>query len=813
MDWRSGKWSAVAKALVTALALDLAARAVIVLATPANPYALLWPISGVALAFVYYWGWPALLGVALGSLAHNLLSDWQWFSLPQGGDAGESAFASAATLVTICFAGVIQSWLSAHVLRSRMPALREGSLSVSGWLWMFVLAGPVACLLRAAMLGLALGWIALPLHAESLAFASVMWVAGTLGIWMAMPLIVLRELRVDAAHLARERLRNPWIVLALVAIPAWALAAYIGAQQAAREQQRFAQLANAHRGEMQASLDLAGQKLSALRAYYRATGEVTPDRFVQFADELLERTPLLLGIGWAARIAERERAAAEATLAEQSLRPATLTELDAAGDFVPAARRAEYWPLLRIAPAERMPLLGLDLAAEPRGREALRAAQGSGLTASSGRAILAGSDGARVPALFLYLATLRPPGAVVAALEVQTLLCSQPMGQRLLAEGHGLALDDAGGEVVAQMEPQPGVLHDADPALAQRFDLRIGAEVWRLRVTTAKAALPYLSAPLWWFGQTLPQLLCALVGLFLALLASNERQVAELERHYSGYIEGHRREAARRTRAATAADAAIAAAWDARAFEPRFQPIVDVRSGEIRGIEALLRWHGAPADMATSDVIDWAERHGLIGELDHDMFAATLRAAADWPLARLPGFTISVNVSASDMQHPLWAEQMLGELASCGIAGRNLCVEITEGVLIRAESGLLAQLGALRAAGVRIALDDFGTGYSSIAYLRQLPVDRIKLDRVFVSDLPDDEKARRIVASILALGHTLDIDLVAEGVEDARTAQVLVALGCRLVQGRFYYADALDARSMRALLVRQAGTQPQRARA
>ena len=120
-------------------------------------------------------------------------------------------------------------------------------------------------------------------------------------------------------------------------------------------------------------------------------------------------------------------------------------------------------------------------------------------------------------------------------------------------------------------------------------------------------------------------------------------------------------------------------------------------------------------------------------------------------------------------------------------------------MLIRSDSVVLDQLALLRAAGVRIALDDFGTGYSSIAYLRQLPVDRIKLDRAFVSDLAADDKARRIVASILALGRTLEIDLVAEAVEDSRTVKVLRELGCQLAQG-WFFSHTIGAQAMRDLL-------------
>ena len=801
----TGKWSAVAKALATALAMVVAGRVANTLATAANPYTLLWPVGGVALLCVYYWKRPALVGVLLGALTHNLSSDWQWFSLL--GAQGKHEFAGIS-LVTICLASVIQVWLSARVLRRYMPAVREGSLRVSGWLSMLLLAGPAACLLKMTMLALALGWITLPLRAENVAFAAGMWVSTTLATWMTVPLIVIHELRADLPKLAQNRLRNPWIVLALVVLPAWVLAAYAGAQQATREQQRLYKDGAEFRGEVQAGLEAAVQKLVAMRAFLGVSGEVSPQRFGQFANEVLAGTPLLLGLGWASLVKDGDRTAAEATLAAQLGHPTSLTQFDADGNLVVAARRDEYWPLLRIAPDSRKQVLGLDLTSEPNRRRALLAAQGGELAVST-RAISAQASGERVPAVFLYLATSNPRGVVVAPLKIETLIGGGALGQQLLTQKHGVLLSNVDGEVLATLQKQPGVLRDADPALAQQYPLKIGNETWTLTVTTAKTALPYLSAPLWWFGQTLPQILCILVGLFLVVITGNERQIFQLERYYTGYVEHHRRAVAQSIVATADVDAAIESAWDARAFEPQFEPIVDIRTGEIRGVEALLRWPGAPKGVTTCDVIDWAERHNLIGQLDHEMLVATLRAAADWPLARLPGFAISVNASASDMHDLHWAEQVLRELARHRIAGRNLCVEITEGVLIRSDGSVLSQLDALRAAGVRIALDDFGTGYSSIAYLRQLPVDRIKLDRLFVSDLTQDEKARHVVASILALGDTLDIDLVAEAVEDEGTARVLETLGCRFAQGRFY-SDTLDAQAMHDLLVRQ--TKVQRAR-
>ncbi len=804
----AGAWSFAARLLTTALVLAGIAKATAALSAPIHHFTLLWPATGAGLLFAYYWGRPALAGVLLGALIYNGTSDWQWFSLLSWTGTKKFAFAEAAVLVAICLASALQVGLAAWILRRRMPAIRDSSSSLLDWISLLLLVGPCTSLLRTAVLAILLGWVTLPPRSEDMIFACALWTSTTLSVWMAVPLILLRELRTNMPRLARDRLRNPWIALAFVAIPALALAGYLGLQQVRREQQRSDVLGIAFRNEVQAGLDAVEQKLFLLRAFYRANGDVSAKQFDQFANDLLDNPPVLLGLGWTERIDDAVRAQVEAELAAELRRPAPLTELDGQGALVAAAHREEYWPLLRVVPETRKAMLGFDLASEPSRRKALLQSQSGALTASA-RTISAGAGGERVPTVFLYLNTTNPAGAVVAPLKIEALLEGHGFGRQLLAEGHGMVLDDAEGAVLAQMQAEPKRSGGADPNFAQTLPLKIGAGYWYLHVTTAKASLPYLSAPLWWIGQVLPQLLCVLVGLFLALIASNDRKIFQLERYYAGYVEGLGRMAHSRAISARY-DAQIEQAWNERAFEPRFEPIVDVRSGEIRGAEALLRWPGAPEGLATGDIIEWAERKNLIGDVDRRILSSTLQAVASWPLSRLPAFAISVNVSASEMQNPQWAERVLHELAHYRVPGRNLCVEITEGVLIRSDSVVLDQLAALRDAGVRIALDDFGTGYSSIAYLRQLPVDRIKLDRAFVSDLASDDKARRIVASIVALGHTLGIDLVAEAVEDRRTLKVLQDLGCPLAQG-WYFSNAIGGQAMRDLLYAQLNARRARA--
>jgi EAL domain-containing protein (putative c-di-GMP-specific phosphodiesterase class I) len=788
-------WPWPAKLLATVLIVISVPKITQVLTAPVHYFTLLWPVTGVSLLLGYFWGRPALAGLLLGALLYNGTSGWQWLSLLPWAGLKRVELADAALLFAFSLTTVAQVALAAWILRRRMPALRDGSLSIPGWISLLLLVGPATCLLKTAVPALLLGWVSLPPHFEKIALAGALWASTTLSVWMAVPIILIFELRRHMPRLAQNPLRNPWITLALVAFPAMALTSYFGLQQVYREQRRFEELGTAFKNEVQAGLDAGEQKLLLLRAFYAATQDASPTRFDQFADDLLASTPSLLGLGWAGPVADAGRAHVETVLTAERGLATPLTESDEHGGLATAPRRDEYWPLLRMAPAARKAMLGFDLASEPSWRQALSGLQNGGAVAQV-HAISARIGAEKASDVILYLATADPRGVVIAPLKVDALL-QNSLGRQLFEQGHGVSLSGADGAVLAQRQMDPGK-DAADPDLAQTYALKLGADSWRLTVRRAKASQLYLSAPLWWFGQALPLLVCVLVGLLLALTASSDRRIFQLERYYAGYVEGLGK-GMQAQRIASRHDASIEEAWKERVFEPRFESIVDIRSGEIRGAEALLRWPGAPEGLTTSDIVEWAERKNLIGDVDRNILSSTLHAVAAWPLARLPAFVVSVNVSASELQNPRWAEWVLHELEHHRVAGRNLCVEITEGVLIRADSVVFDQLAALRSAGVRIALDDFGTGYSSIAYLRQLPVDRIKLDRAFVSDLADDDKARRIVASVLALGRTLDIDLVAEGVEDERTAQVLRDLGCTLAQG-WYFSPAIGAQAMRDVL-------------
>jgi diguanylate cyclase (GGDEF)-like protein/PAS domain S-box-containing protein len=213
-----------------------------------------------------------------------------------------------------------------------------------------------------------------------------------------------------------------------------------------------------------------------------------------------------------------------------------------------------------------------------------------------------------------------------------------------------------------------------------------------------------------------------------------------------------------------------------------FQPKVDLRSWEIQGFEALLRWkHPEHGDIPPNEFIPVAEESGLILPMGEWALMEACRQAATWPLP----LHVAVNISPVQVMTQDLPQTVLRALQASHLPAERLELEITESVFINESRGTVERLHALRRLGVQIALDDFGTGYSSLAYLRRFPFDTLKIDRAFVRELLVSRDARSIVRNILALAKSLRMTTVAEGVEEPAQVNVLEAEGCDLVQGYF----------------------------
>ena len=235
-----------------------------------------------------------------------------------------------------------------------------------------------------------------------------------------------------------------------------------------------------------------------------------------------------------------------------------------------------------------------------------------------------------------------------------------------------------------------------------------------------------------------------------------------------------------------------------------YQPLVDLTSGQVTAVEALVRWQHPERGLLFPDAfIPLLEGLGLIGELTRWVLAEALRQLREWQ-ARGLDLAMNVNLAASD----LYDEDLLAALVSM-LTGPGkpvrLCLELTEGALLADLAHTRAALLRLAAAGVQIAIDDYGTGHSSLSRLARLPVDQLKIDRQFVQALLVNPVDAAIVASTVGLAHSIGVPVVAEGVEDEATATQLRELGCDLVQGYFYTRPLPPAEFERWLAARAAG--------
>ena len=220
-------------------------------------------------------------------------------------------------------------------------------------------------------------------------------------------------------------------------------------------------------------------------------------------------------------------------------------------------------------------------------------------------------------------------------------------------------------------------------------------------------------------------------------------------------------------------------------FEIHYQPLVDLRTNEVSGCEALLRWrHPERGMVSPAEFIPVAEDTGLINELGDWVLRMACNEAVTWPAH----VRVAVNVSPVQLKCDTLALRIASALAASGLDPRRLELEITEAVLIRDDEAALSILHQLRSIGVRIALDDFGTGYSSLSYLKRFPFDKIKIDRCFIVDIAEASGSPVIVQAVVNIAAASSMTTVAEGVETEAQRDMLRALGCTQMQGYLFSA-------------------------
>lgn len=235
-----------------------------------------------------------------------------------------------------------------------------------------------------------------------------------------------------------------------------------------------------------------------------------------------------------------------------------------------------------------------------------------------------------------------------------------------------------------------------------------------------------------------------------------------------------------------------------------YQPIVSLESRRITGFEALSRWRSSAGLVSPAEFIPLADETGLIMGINHDLFLEACQQLRTWQaqLACDPPLTMSLNVSPRQFAHPDLVQEVRSILEQTGVRPSNVYLEIVETTAMGDATRAMQVLSELKTLGLNLSLDDFGTGYSSLSRLARFPLDVLKIDRVFVSDMVSNQENREIVRLTVMLGRTFGLKVVAEGVEHLEQIQQLQQLGCDLAQGYFFSAP-VDVQEASGLLLRR----------
>jgi diguanylate cyclase (GGDEF)-like protein/PAS domain S-box-containing protein len=244
-------------------------------------------------------------------------------------------------------------------------------------------------------------------------------------------------------------------------------------------------------------------------------------------------------------------------------------------------------------------------------------------------------------------------------------------------------------------------------------------------------------------------------------------------------------------------------ALEEKQFQLHYQPKVDVSSGRVIGAEALLRWqHPTKGSISPIDFIPVLETSGLIIDVGQWVLTESCKTLVRWQSLGLwqEGMRLSINISPRQFRRNAFVEDVAQTLTTYKIPDNSLDMEITEGIVIQRVDDAIATMTTLADFGISFSLDDFGTGYSSISYLKRLPVSTLKIDKSFIRDIIDDRNDRVLVETIITMGRLLDMEVVAEGVEEAEQLVILHKFGCHLYQG-YLFSPAVNIEKFEKFLI------------
>lgn len=235
-------------------------------------------------------------------------------------------------------------------------------------------------------------------------------------------------------------------------------------------------------------------------------------------------------------------------------------------------------------------------------------------------------------------------------------------------------------------------------------------------------------------------------------------------------------------------------------FHSVFQPIINLENGQINGVESLVRWkHPVRGIVPPDQFIPVMEENGLILPMTEIVLINALKNLRLWNEIYSPGFFVCVNIPTILLRDNLFIQLVKNQLNTSGISPENLHLEITESGMIQDFEITSKNIEELKAIGVRFSIDDFGTGYSSLSYLRRLSAHTLKIDRAFIADIETSSDGRSIVEAIVAIGQTLDMDIIAEGIENQKQLEILKAQNCNKAQG-YLFSPPVDAQQITEFL-------------
>ncbi len=238
-------------------------------------------------------------------------------------------------------------------------------------------------------------------------------------------------------------------------------------------------------------------------------------------------------------------------------------------------------------------------------------------------------------------------------------------------------------------------------------------------------------------------------------------------------------------------------------FEVYYQPQIEVKTKQIVGVEALVRWnHPTIGFLSPDSFIPISVKTGMIVELDLWVMKSAMATFSKWKKEGLNPGILALNITMKQLEYPAFKKEIYKSIKQNDFKYEWLELEVTETEVMKNPTKVIKILEQLHHLGISIAIDDFGTGYSSLSYLKRLPIDKLKIDKSFISDLADDKAAKSIVNTIIVLAQSLNLDIIAEGVETKEQESFLLSHECCYAQG-YYYSKPVDAKSLRTLLKKQ----------